>query len=100
MGEGWGICYDYAIHYLGVCQPVYRQLVLPEDADYEVDVIDTWNMTITPAGVKRVYGIAGTQGRIRSSKAERDPAEVYIRGVSVSVQGYCAFTTFLFINLL
>ena len=53
VGEGWGICYDYAIHYLGVCQPVYRQLTLPEDADYEVDVIDTWNMTVTPMGVKR-----------------------------------------------
>ena len=53
VGEGWGICYDYAIHYLGVCQPTYRQLVLPEDTDYEVDVIDTWNMTITPMGVKR-----------------------------------------------
>lgn len=53
VGEGWGICYDYAIHYLGVCQPTYRQLVLPEDTDYEVDVIDTWNMTVTPMGVKR-----------------------------------------------
>lgn len=53
VGEGWGICYDYSIHYLGICRPTYRQLVLPEDADYEVDVIDTWNMTVTSLGKMR-----------------------------------------------
>lgn len=26
-------------------------LELPEDAAYQVDVIDTWNMTVTDAGV-------------------------------------------------
>ncbi len=44
---------DYRIHYLGICQPKYRMLILPEDGDYEVEIIDTWNMTITPAGVHR-----------------------------------------------
>ena len=44
---------DYMIHYLGICQPKYRMLVLPEAGDYEVEVIDTWNMTVTPAGVRR-----------------------------------------------
>lgn len=52
-GEGPTTCYDYAIHYLGVCQPASRPLFLSEDAEYEVDVIDTWNMTVTPVGRKR-----------------------------------------------
>ncbi|MBQ3479216.1 MAG: DUF5060 domain-containing protein [Clostridia bacterium] len=44
---------DYQIHYLGICQPKYRMLVLPEDGDFEVEIIDTWNMTITSAGNHR-----------------------------------------------
>ena len=43
----------YQIHYLGICQPKYRMLLLPGDGDYEVEIIDTWNMTVTPAGVHR-----------------------------------------------
>jgi len=43
----------YRLHYLGICQPRFRTLMLPEDADYEVEIIDTWNMTVTPAGVHR-----------------------------------------------
>lgn len=55
VGEGMGTCYDYSIHYLGICQPVYRPVILPDDADYEVEVIDTWNMTVTSLGVMRGY---------------------------------------------
>lgn len=44
---------DCQIHYLGICQPKYRMLVLPEDGDFEVEIIDTWNMTITAAGIRR-----------------------------------------------
>ena len=43
--------HDYCIHYLGLCQPAYRVLYLPEDERFEVEVIDTWNMTVTPVGV-------------------------------------------------
>ena len=43
---------DYQIHYLGICQPRYRMLVLPGDGDYEVEIIDTWNMTVTPVGLR------------------------------------------------
>ena len=44
---------DYRIHYLGICQPKYRMLVLPEDGDFEVEIIDTWNMAVTSAGLHR-----------------------------------------------
>ncbi len=44
---------DYQVHYLGICQPAFRMLVLPEDRDFEVEIIDTWNMTIASAGIHR-----------------------------------------------
>ncbi len=44
---------DVTYIYFGEHRPVIWSLGLPvEDGDWEVDVIDTWNMTITPA--KRV----------------------------------------------
>ncbi|HJD45575.1 MAG TPA: DUF5060 domain-containing protein [Candidatus Mediterraneibacter norfolkensis] len=52
-GKGHATCYDYSIHYLGICQPAYRMVFLPEDADYEVELIDTWGMTVTPLGKMR-----------------------------------------------
>ena len=44
------LVHDYCIHYLGIAQPSYRVLYLPENEDFRVEVIDTWNMTITPLG--------------------------------------------------
>ena len=37
--------------------------MLPEDADYEVDVIDTWNMTVESRGVMRGYHQIELPGR-------------------------------------
>lgn len=62
-GEGVSTYYDYSIHYLGVCQPAIRPLILPEDAEYEVELIDTWNMTITSIGVKKGYSEIEMPGR-------------------------------------
>lgn len=62
-GEGMRTCYDYSIHYLGICQPTYRPVMLPEDADYEVDVIDTWDMTITPLGRMRGFNRVEMPGK-------------------------------------
>lgn len=47
--EGMG-GYDYELHYLGISQPAVRDLFLPSDKFYEVEAIDTWNMTITFLG--------------------------------------------------
>lgn len=44
---------DYEIRYFGIGQPALRMLYLPEDAEYEIDVIDTWNMTVTHTGKHR-----------------------------------------------
>ena len=41
----------YEIHYLGIMQPAYRDLYLPEERKFQVDLIDTWEMTVTDMGV-------------------------------------------------
>ena len=40
---------DFRLIYFGEHQPVEWAVGLPmEDGDYQIDLIDTWNMTITP----------------------------------------------------
>jgi hypothetical protein len=46
---------DYHLFYFGEHQPVYWGFVLP-DQDYTVDIIDTWNMTISPGTLRPVRG--------------------------------------------
>ncbi|MCD6285819.1 MAG: DUF5060 domain-containing protein [Anaerolineae bacterium] len=38
---------DYRLIYLGRHQPAYKTLRLPEDRTYTVEIIDTWEMTVT-----------------------------------------------------
>ncbi|WEV64835.1 DUF5605 domain-containing protein [Bifidobacterium sp. ESL0732] len=38
---------DYQLVYFGWYRPLYREFPLPEGKSYKVDVIDTWNMSIT-----------------------------------------------------
>lgn len=63
VGEGPYLCYDYSIHYLGLCRPSYRPVILSDDADYEVEAIDTWNMTVTSLGVMRGFQKVELPGR-------------------------------------
>jgi hypothetical protein len=44
---------DYYICYFGLHRPVAREFDLPFGAAYEVDVIDTWDMTIEPLGAMK-----------------------------------------------
>lgn len=39
---------EYYLTYTGVRQPARMTLLLPEDGRFRIDVIDTWEMTITP----------------------------------------------------
>lgn len=41
----------YELHYMGINQPAFRIFFLPDNVTYQVDVIDTWEMTITSHGV-------------------------------------------------
>ncbi len=50
-GSGWTTWYDNSIHYLGITRPALRNINLPEGIRYNVELIDTWNMTITPLGI-------------------------------------------------
>ncbi len=38
------------LFYYSYFRPGFRKYAMPEGAEYEVDVIDTWEMTITPVG--------------------------------------------------
>lgn len=66
--------YDYCIHYLGLMCPKMRMVILPEDADYQVEIIDTWNMTIEDKGLLRGFQMVELPGnpymaiRIRKGK--------------------------------
>ncbi len=39
---------EWMMCYFSFAQPIFRSFRLPEDHKYQIDVIDTWNMTITP----------------------------------------------------
>ncbi len=44
-----GVRDEYFLLYNGIGQPAYQILELPEGRQYEIDIIDTWEMTVTPA---------------------------------------------------
>ncbi|WP_044441159.1 DUF5605 domain-containing protein [Agreia bicolorata] len=49
-----GVENEYYLYYFGFNRPTYRRFLLEPSRSYTVDVIDTWNMTITRlAGVYR-----------------------------------------------
>ena len=41
---------DCVMYYYGANRPCRRPFHMPEGQEFDVEVIDTWNMTITPAG--------------------------------------------------
>jgi hypothetical protein len=43
---------DYRLIYFGEHQPIRWWDGLPQGSDYDVDIIDTWNMTITPGALQ------------------------------------------------
>ena len=78
---------DYRLIYLGEHQPATWVDGLPQDdSDYSVDIIDTWDMTITPAermpspSLPRLRQRGGrlTDGKPRSAFAVRLPGKPYL----------------------
>lgn len=43
-----GKAHDFYLIYTGVSQPALLELLLPEGESYRAEVIDTWEMTVTP----------------------------------------------------
>lgn len=41
---------DFLFFYYSIWRPAFRDIWIDDDTWFDVDVIDTWNMTITPAG--------------------------------------------------
>jgi hypothetical protein len=44
----FGVPGQYYLHYYGIHQPLYRIVDLPEGETFRAEIIDTWNMEITP----------------------------------------------------
>lgn len=42
-----GVEGEYYLQYFGIHRPSYREIPLPEDAEFMAEIIDTWEMTIT-----------------------------------------------------
>ncbi|MFF2315192.1 DUF5605 domain-containing protein [Arthrobacter sp. NPDC058097] len=74
-----GLENEHELIYFGFFQPTYRRFVKPQDITFEIDVIDTWNMTVetlegTYSGRFRVE-LPGRQYvalRLRAVKIEND----------------------------
>ncbi len=41
---------DYYFFYYSIWRPSFRQIWIDDSTWFDVDVIDTWNMTVTPMG--------------------------------------------------
>lgn len=56
---------DHRIIYLGIGRPRFRSVLVPPSASWHVDVIDTWNMTITtlptPANGRVIVDLPGRE---------------------------------------
>jgi len=53
----------YYLVYLGIGRPSGRRFQFADDAAYKVEIIDTWNMTITDAGVHKGKFLIKLPGR-------------------------------------
>ncbi|MCD8076239.1 MAG: DUF4038 domain-containing protein [Lachnospiraceae bacterium] len=42
---------SFILTYLGYNRPSFRKWILPNGASYRIEIVDTWNMTVTDAGV-------------------------------------------------
>jgi hypothetical protein len=74
-----GIRHEYELSYFGFNQPTYRNFVMPAGRQYEVDVIDTWNMTVDT--------LPGTvEGRFRVELPGRQFMAVRLRVVPPSTK--------------
>ena len=63
----------YRLYYYGLSRPSFRDFCFDEDTWFDVDVIDTWNMTVTEAGAHK--------GRFRIALPGREYMAVRIRAV-------------------
>jgi Domain of unknown function (DUF5605)/Domain of unknown function (DUF5060)/Protein of unknown function (DUF4038) len=70
-----GLENEHELFYFGFFQPTYRRFVKPQDITFEIDVIDTWNMTVET--------LPGTfQGRFRIDLPGRQYIAVRLRAVA------------------
>jgi hypothetical protein len=69
---GCGIYPEYGLFYFGVHQPAFQWIDLPEKGTWQIDIIDTWEMTIRSAG-------DGFNGRFRLDLPGKEGIAIRIR---------------------
>ena len=70
-----GVKDQYELIYFGFNQPTYRRFVMPQGIRFQIDVIDTWNMTVET--------LPGTfEGRFRIELPGRQYVAVRLRAVA------------------
>jgi len=85
-----GINGDYRLIYFGEHQPVQIAVGLPmEDGDYDIDLIDTWNMTITPLE-KGPLPVSPPTRRKKTDKQVANPKPEAAFGVALPGKPYMA----------
>lgn len=63
----------YYLYYYGLGRPSFREFYLDDETAFQVDVIDTWNMTVSSAGIRR--------GRFRVELPGREYMAIRLRRV-------------------
>ena len=85
-----GINGDYRLIYFGEHQPLEWAVGLPmEDGEYEIDLIDTWNMTITPIE-KGPLPVSPPTRRKKTDKQAAAPKPEAAFGVTLPGKPYMA----------
>lgn len=85
-----GINGDYRLIYFGEHQPAQLAVGLPmEDGDYDIDLIDTWNMTITPLE-KGPLPVSPPTRRKKTDKQVANPKPEAAFGVALPGKPYMA----------
>ncbi|MFH5182640.1 DUF5605 domain-containing protein [Paenibacillus sp. TAB 01] len=74
-----GVEGEYYLQYFGLHCPAYRELALPEDRSFRIDLIDTWNMTVaslegTYSGAVRIDLPGAPYFAIRATAAAAEQA--------------------------
>lgn len=71
---GCGVYPQFGLFYFGVHQPAFQWITLPENGRFQIDIIDTWEMTITSAG-------ADFNGRVRLELPAKEGMAIRIRKI-------------------
>lgn len=73
---------SYFLYYFGFFKPLFRTYELPTGCTYEIELLDTWNMTVTK--------LPGTySGSIQVDMPERQYMAIRMRKIEMEAEDKC-----------